>query len=1254
MYLKSLDIQGFKSFADKTHFEFDTGVTGIVGPNGCGKSNVVDAIRWVLGETSAKALRGGEMADVIFNGTDRRKQHNMAEVIMTMADCEVALKTEFNEVAITRRVFRDGKSEYRINDKACRLRDVHELFMDTGIGRSAYSIMAQGQIDQILSSKPEERRAVFEEAAGITKFKKDKKEALRKLEYTEANLLRTGDVIAEQERRMNSLKRQVSKARRFKELSSSVRILDTHLSHKNWTEFKASESELETNLKSLENEVDCLELELPAFEKAVTESRDASQELESELSDLRQKISEHRSAADSAQSRMGFNEERRSELNKRIEQHRAEIEETKERLNQQQFDFAESKTQSEERQQRIAASEKTVADQQGAVTAARDARDTLNAQLRDTRRKAETTRTLVATIQAKIESDLAQADASRERAKQLEEEEQRLTQELTQAKARQDEATKSLQELETRLSDLTASQETADRAYQHTRGDLDAARKASDELHRDFTGKQSRLDVLKQVLENGEGLLKGTKEVLNGLDDPNLFRAGVDGVLASRLKVDDKYAPAIEAVLGDTLQAVLVKDSDFAEEIIERLVSKKLGQVALLPKDFAGLDKAHQIEALPKGALAWAVDAVKADDSVTDLVSTLLEKTLIVPNRQIANDLRKSFGDITIVTSSGEVFLPNGILRGGLSEGDGDSVLKRQNEVDALAKEVVQLEKDLAAEREKVEDLDAQSYAAREEAEQCKSRLNETRLEVSQAQGQTSLAEREIKNLEGKLERLQSEHENTGNRVQNATESRANRETELITAQGQVGIFENDLAELQNESEGLENRLQEQSERLNQVQTELAVERRAHQSEQDQQRPMQSRIDELSNLMVKREAEIVEFQNRIGSDCEDDSTLEMEMLENKDAADELEKELGGFDDRRLQLRSAIEEKEGELSKIRQRIHKATERRGREEVAHTKVRLKLENLEEAVMERHQLELEHFRPDAHALLTCINQQKAKAKGIELPDSPETPPVALSEQTEESEEREGDEEEIPALEVAGPDWKLVETLVTELKRKLDSMGPVNVDAIEEFEELEERHNFVVTQHEDLVNSKTELLEVIAKINDETTKRFAETFATIRKNFKEMFKLLFGEKGKADLVLLNEDDPLESGIEVIAKPPGKKLQSISLLSGGERSMTAVGLLFSIYKVKPSPFCVLDELDAPLDESNIGRFLNVLDAFIDQSQFIIVTHSKRTMNRADIMYGVTMEEFGVSKPVGMRLTSEENKVEAKTAGQKAAERLDA
>ncbi|MEM9079096.1 MAG: chromosome segregation protein SMC [Verrucomicrobiota bacterium] len=1254
MFLKCLDIQGFKSFADKTHLEFDQGVTGIAGPNGCGKSNVVDAVRWVLGETSAKALRGGEMADVIFNGTDKRKAHSMAEVTMTMGDCEEALKMDFNEVAITRRVFRDGKSEYRINDKPCRLRDIHELFMDTGIGRSAYSIMAQGQIDQILSSKPEERRAVFEEAAGITKFKKDKKEALRKLEYTEANLLRTGDVIAEQERRMNSLKRQVSKARRYKELSGAVRILDTHHSHKLWTEFRAEEEELKTNLASLEKEITALEAELPAQEGAVVDARDASQKLEAELSDLRQKISEHQSSAEAARSRMGFNEERRKELQSRIEQNRADIEETRQRLNQQEFDFAESQSQIEERLQRISDQEKTVAEQQDQVMKAQDSRNEVVAKLRDTRREAEQTRTLLATIQARIESDLAQAEASRERGKELESEEQRLSQELEQARARHDQATTTLSELEAKLTDLTEAQETTERAYQHTRGDLDSARKSGDELLRTFTSKKSRLEVLNQVLESGEGLLQGTQSVLNGLDDPDLFRAGVEGVLATKLQVENQYATAIEAILGDTLQAVLVRDAEFADTILDRLAEKNLGQAALLPKDFVNPSLAHQREALPPSALAWAIDCVRADPSVTDLLTTLLDKVLIVPDRKTASEIRKSFGDLTYVTDSGEVLFPSGLLRGGQAK-EGDSVLQRQNEVVTLREEVASLETQITNHTAHLEDLDAQVYAAREEAEQCKSRLNEVRIEVSKAQGQLTLSDREIKNLDGKLDSLKAEKSNVSNREQTATESRAAREAELLQSQGTIATLETALRDLQNDADGFEGRLSEQSTRLNELQTSLAVERRAHQSEQDLQRPMQSRIDEFKTFVEKRETEIREFENRIDKDKEADAVLESEIESNNLSAQELSTELTTFDEKRLLLRHSITSTEAELSGTREKIYNVTERRGREEVALTKTNLKLENLTNTVFERHQVELEHFRPDAHALLTCIGEQEKHSTLAEHDSRAERPGPPQDEQLEESNSpADNTPGQTPAfLQEDGPDWELVENLATELKRKVDSMGPVNVDAIEEFDELVERHEFVKSQHDDLVNSKAELLEVIEKINEETTKRFAETFSQVRKNFQAMFKVLFGEQGKADLMLVDEDDPLESGIEVIAKPPGKKLQSISLLSGGERSMTAVALLFSIYEVKPSPFCVLDELDAPLDESNIGRFLKVLDKFIDKSQFIIVTHSKRTMSRADILYGVTMEEFGVSKPVGMRMTEAENAPkDGSTAASKAAARI--
>ncbi len=385
MYLKSLDIHGFKSFADKTTFEFAQGVTGIVGPNGCGKSNVVDAIRWVLGETSAKALRGGEMADVIFNGTEKRKPLGMAEVTLTMADCEKALKVDFNEVSLTRRVFRDGRSEYRLNGTLCRLKDIHDLLMDTGIGRTAYSIMAQGQIDQILSSKPEERRAVFEEAAGITKFKREKKDALRKLEYTEANLLRVSDVLAEQERRMNSLKRQVTKAKRFQALSSDYSILDTHLAHKRFVELTAERAELTNSIRSLDAQDSHLERSVPTKEEAVKDARTEAREFEAELAEIRQQLNTHQNALTAAKARVAFNNERKSELQGRIAQNSDDISSTKDKLAQQEFDFTAANEALDQLNRRIAQQEIALQQQEEKSVSAREVRANLESSLRASR-----------------------------------------------------------------------------------------------------------------------------------------------------------------------------------------------------------------------------------------------------------------------------------------------------------------------------------------------------------------------------------------------------------------------------------------------------------------------------------------------------------------------------------------------------------------------------------------------------------------------------------------------------------------------------------------------------------------------------------------------------------------------------------------------------------------------------------------------------------------------------------------------------
>ncbi len=1261
MYLKTLSIQGFKSFADKTVFEFAKGVTGIVGPNGCGKSNVVDAIRWVLGETSAKALRGGEMADVIFNGTEKRKPLGMAEVTLTMADCEGPLKVDYNEVALTRRVFRDGRSEYRINGTLCRLKDIHDLLMDTGIGRTAYSIMAQGQIDQILSSKPEERRAVFEEAAGITKFKREKKEALRKLEFTEANLLRVSDVLAEQDRRMNSLRRQVAKARRYQALAADTRVLDSHLGHRKFTELTAERDELVVSIRGLEVRDTELEHQLPAKEEAVTEARSAARIFEGELAELRQRLNEHRNALNSAASRIAFNDERKAELDSRIRQNHEDIAETREKLARQEFEFTAANESLDQLSRIIAEKEIQLADQENRTRGTREERETLENALRETRGEANRAQTIIAATQAKIESALAQLEGSRERSRQLSDEQQRLTLEMEESRAEQARIAGDVESTGSMLAELEESFQAAERTYQHTRGDLDAARAAALESNKILAQRSARFDAVRQLVESGEGFEKGTQNVINGLGQPEHFKPGIHGVLASLIEAEDTCARAIEAALGTHLQAVLVQDQAMAEAIITRLTEKQLGVAAILPESFIRHSAGTQMEALPEGATAWALDRVKSDKRITAVMERLLDQVLIVPNLATALRLRPAHLGVTFVTLAGVILSGEGVLRGGTASEGTTSVLALQNEARSLAAEVDSLATADETARTRVTELEARLEQLREEVEVSRERLQRQKVDLSTLQGQLSLASREVENFDTKLENVRWEIGELATREQAATDSREHLEEQLSSARERLEALENEARRLQSESESVVRRELDIVDVLNELRTELAVERRAKQAAEEQQKPMESRLSELREVAIRRETEIESFDQRIEAALGENARLAEESESHRAEVEDLQIEINTRSEGRRELLEAIETAETLLAAVRRDHAKINEQKGREEIACTKLELRLESLSNSIQERHQIDLSTFEPDPHALLASIASQKA------LQGRGGRQSIITGDETDENADDEmpivvvdgiSEEIEIPGEMTGEPDWEFVESIVADIKRRLDAMGPVNLDAIEEFEELEERYNFLKGQHDDLVNSKTELLEVIDRINTETQRLFAETFAQVKINFREMFKELFGEKGEADLMLLDESDPLESGIDITAKPPGKKLQSITLLSGGERSMTAVALLFSIYMIKPSPFCVLDELDAPLDESNINRFVKVLDRFIDNSQFIIVTHSKRTMARADVMYGVTMEEFGVSKPVGMRLTQDSAtdapKTEAKSAAQKAALRLDA
>lgn len=1274
MYLKSLTLHGFKSFADKTHFEFHKGVTGIVGPNGCGKSNVVDAIRWVLGETSAKALRGSEMADVIFNGTDKRKPVGLAEVTLTMADCEQALNVDFNEMAITRRVFRDGRSEYRLNNTICRLKDIHDLIAGTGIGRAAYSIMAQGQIDMLLSSKPEDRRTVFEEAAGITKFKSQKKEALRKLEYTEANLLRVADIVAEVKRQMGTLQRQAAKARRYQTLLEDTRLLDTHLAHKQYTEFSGEKSEAENQVRMLTEKIDEVQRTLRTSESEAAQTREAYHAIESQISQLRQQAQELRSQLQSAEGRMGFNRERNEELEGRIRQNEEQIGTSQHLIDEARHEIAMAEEQALTIRDTIETRQQAVNEHAGQHQSILPERNRLEGERRSVRESIRQFEGQIAASDARAQSLSNQISADRQRHETLTRERLAAAEAKEMSQLEYDELQRQIHELEESRNDLDEKAKECASQIIEKRRTRDAMNQELNELQRSVTQRRSRLEVIEQLLKKGEGLPEGTQSVLRGLDNPEVYSTGVRGLLASSIEVTDaNFIPAVEAALRDHLQAVLLTESELAEQIVARLNEHKMGRATMFPQDFCKLHRNGDRELMPPGAIAWATDKVRVKTGVQSLIDHLLHNVLIVDKFHTALRLKREMPHLAIATMHGDFISTDGIIYGGVSKEEGTSTLRREAEVRQLRAEVEALEFQYLEKEDALSQFTAQLEDQQREEITLREQSQRVREGFSQLQGKTSVVQRALQQAMAKLESVEWDQSQIDQRI-GGSESQINqmREASAI-AQEQLESARIRENELELELEAFMRRELESSERLNELRTSLALEQSALQALERQKAPMASRLQELQVGLERYDQEINTWRVRIQQSEAENARLNEQIDSQREAVEAIDEHLAMKADERAAFFEKVSQLEAQLVTLRQSYNGMNESRNRAEVSLTRVDLRLENLINQVQERYSFHIEAFEPDYHVLMVTIEEQKKnRGRGKKAATSATADDAA--DQADPSDPAEADEEpaeeevtEIPAIsnrdddEVdindvvvpgteAEPDWAFVMEVVYELRQKLESIGSVNLDAIQEFEELEERHNFLETQHGDLVKSKDELLQVIAKINETTKTMFSETFQLVRGYFHNNFRELFGPTAKADLMLIDDTDPLESGIDIIAKPPGKKLQTISLLSGGERSMTAVALLFSIYQVKPSPFCVLDELDAPLDETNIGRFLKMLDNFIDTSQFIIVTHNKRTMSRADVIYGVTMQEFGVSKPVGVRMTTEEKRTTKKSVQELALE----
>ena len=1212
MYLKSLKAIGFKSFADKTTLNFEPGITAVVGPNGCGKSNISDAIRWVLGEQSAKALRGGEMADVIFSGTDGargRKPTSMAEVSITLGDMDeenlkaAGVDLSFTEVTVTRRVFRDGGSEYFLNGASCRLRDIQQLFMGTGIGRNSYSIMAQGQITNIIKSKPSERRVVFEEAAGITKFKQQKKEALRKLNYTEQNLLRLEDTIREVKRQIGSLQRQAGKARRYQKIMDELRELETKFARH---EFDAIDVELQEIRKESEHIRDNLENHSSGIieeEAALKELRQTLTELDRQISATQQRGLELKSEVEHHENRIQYNEQRMGELHAQHADAETDIAGAQERRKQVDAELEGINQQLADSGHALDRARQHVTEKRGIVETAESEINQRQTELHDTNNEATQLTQRLTSSRNELNALELQKQGNAARLEKLSAEKIQLEEERGKLETSLGEFERSVEDDSLHVETHRGTVEERQARLSVICADLSDTEEDLDGLLQRQAEAKSRKDVLKQLIESKEGFSAGAQTVLTQFDS-------AIGSLADQIRVPDEHVRALEAALGANLQLVITEQPQSADQMLHRLAQGEQGRASIVALELLRQRGGAIPPAdIPEGAV-HALDIVETDDRIQPLLQTLLGRTLIVDSLETATRLwRMSPGRFDYVTRQGESLSQLGVYTGGQGEGkEHHSVLARRNQIDELEVQLNTLCRQIDESSRAKGQLLAEQTELQASLQNARDELSDREVAIATRKGEFKALQNSRQVLEQKIEAVVFE-------VQNLAEQEETSKGKSIELNVRIRQMEEKDHQTQESILGHETFIQEQrnhretaQEELTEAKVALSKAEERESSLQDQKAPMEQQLAELQRTLERAQQTLSESSERkVQFESQNaESRREIERLRlGREATSEKSAEL--TQDRNKQAADA-ERREMELSDKRNSLTEMQERKGEIEVEVTQKQMKQEQLVDRIQEKYDLDLREVQGD----VTTIN---ITADG-------QTTTETIT--TEES----NTETEVPT------DWDTVRTQVEEMQSKIDGMGPVNLVAIDEYQEVEERFNFLNSQHEDLVNAKTELEEVIARIDKQSREMFAETFEKVRANFQKMFPDLFGG-GRADLVLTEEEDVLEAGVEIVASPPGKKLHRIGLLSGGEQTMTAVALLFSLYQVKPSPFCVLDELDAPLDDANIERYVQKLKEFLAHSQFIVITHSKRTISAADVLYGVTMQERGVSRIVSVKFGSD-------------------
>ncbi|MAS97607.1 MAG: chromosome segregation protein SMC [Kiritimatiellaceae bacterium] len=1190
LYLKSIELVGFKSFAQKTKLEFKPGMTAIVGPNGCGKSNVSDAVRWVLGEQRARALRGAKMEDVIFNGTDNAKPLGMAEVSITLADCASTLGVDYDEVCIARRVFRSGESGYFLNRKACRLKDIQRLFMDTGVGTDSYSVLEQGKIDQILSARPEDRRAVFEEASGITKYKSDKKEALRKLEHTDANLLRLDDVIREVKRQIISLQRQAGKARRYKELSSEIRSLDIFASNQHLADLESNLIKLNNQISTLEETSEDLHQQIEATETKASHARQALAERENHINKALEEASQARSNLSQANQLIMINRDRIKELDSLAERNNRETNEAKDRLEYHQHELVNMKQAESNLLSAVSEAKKELEE---ALTFQKELEDQMQLIRNDLSEKRTASVDLDSTI-TRLQNDLNSFDA-RDRERMLKRER------LSTEKAELSRSTTNFQERATQMQATLAEQKLIlEKQIQQHKSLLQSHSKNEEEkakwfqqktdLHQKIAAKQAQLELLSEKETRHSGFPAGTQELLKTEETSAwLSPDQIIGPLVEKIDIDPKWQAALEASLRSVIDTLIVKDQATACLIFNKMKSESLGSIRLLHADIASpTDPIHDVT-------DSLIQYIQCPDSLRPLLQHLIGNINVIEDLDRLPDPLPS--SKRYVTSEGILFSQQA-SEWLIEEDEGRSLLARHHLRIRVSEELSSLEADL----HQTETLYSKSQKLLEKGNDPIASLHSEIDQMKQA----------LAIHQGELQVILRETEASDNRTKTVSFELQQLEDHAVSGNSSRQTLAEQIQTHRNQQDHLRSAIQELTKKMNQHEEdrsqrfEDSAEKRLHsahciqQQEQHDARkqPLQARIKELNELIDERSNGVNSYRKRI---------------------EELEQQSERAENQIITLQNTVENGEVRLQEERTRrdvyLNTIT-------TAESSLRIQYQELETLLKQKSKMDVEK----AENLMRQDNLIERLTVSYQIT------PEELSEEPL----PEWDQDEVPSRD-------FIETRVAEIQAKLDLMGPVNLVAIEEHAEHEERYAFLMKEQNDLTAAKKQLLEMIKNINNTTTELFEKTFHQVNKEFQEMFKQLFGG-GSAKLVLTDEEDILEAGIEIIARPPGKKLQSISLLSGGERTMTAVALLFSLFKVKPSPFCVMDELDAALDDANINRFVSSLKGFLTQSQFVLITHSRQTIAAADVIYGVTMETQGISKLVSMQFADYEKKETLKSS----------